>query len=158
MVTGLAHGKHYMTPRPGYGQRIATGVLLPALVGALCWEGAVIVNTVRAAPQLLGPLHILRGFISIWIAAFIFTFLQSVIYTLLMEHVINRYMTSDSCVVLSSGLLGVGAGCAVPEPVRNWEVMATIGLTVGAIVGFVLRRMYKKAGNLMLQPTTEAPR
>lgn len=99
--------------------RLAIGFFLPPLFGG------IFVYILIGDPNPETNLVILFFFIS----AFILVGLPSLIYSLLMDFVINPRVTSDLRVVLLSALLGT-------------LIFIGLGTAIGLIVGMILRRQY----------------
>jgi hypothetical protein len=145
--------------RAAYVRRMCVGILAPAPLGTVLVT--VILNGLNTQrldrDALLGiPLAIIGG--SLY--AYLLVGAQSIAYAVLMEHVINRRVRSDTRAAASSAFLGAIAGAlaALLFPRSElWSLGAllAIGSAVGFAVGHVLRRMYKAANSAL---STDASR
>lgn len=112
--------------------RMAIGFILPPYLGAL-------LSTI--ALMFLEPFQLMDiyiGFISLAFFGFIFTAIQSALYTVLMELVINPRIKNHLLVVAASVLLG-----SVAIPLTG--ILIISGAIAGLIIGIVLRWLYVKA-------------
>jgi hypothetical protein len=155
------------TPQPSekaaYVQRMCVGIFAPAPLGTL--TVAVVLNSVEwqrlDREALWGlPLAIIGG--SLY--AYVLVGAQSVLYAVLMEHLINRRLRGDAEALAASAFLGalVGATAALMLSRWEWEIwplafLSVVGAAVGFVVGKILRRMHKATNSVLMSDTYTSP-
>jgi hypothetical protein len=144
-------------PAEGWLSRIAVGLLAPAPIGAALW---VLPATIEHWKSGTLEWSLFGSFIVISWFAYWCVLIQSAIYALLMEKIVNVKVRSDAYAILCSIFLGAIAGFVIFD-LRGWFgwfgdlTTAGIGAFVGLVLGILLRRMYMAAANGALQPTHE---
>ena len=136
--------------QPGYLERLCVGTLAPAPLGALV---LAFLNAIDEFGRHRFDIQAVLGMLLFWIAisayAYLFAGVQSVLYAVLMEYVINPRFRSDAAAIVSSAFLGALAAAAMTLFSPQWKIgsvgaMIVLGVIVGATVGYILRRMYKR--------------
>jgi hypothetical protein len=106
--------------------------------GSIIMTGIVVVSESHGGFDISTLLQSLLGGVFVFfLFAMIFIGIQSIVYSLLMEFVVNPYIKNRFMAVLASVSLGTLSGT-----VLNIDSFALIGAAVGLIVGIILRSMY----------------
>lgn len=118
-------------------KRLLLGVFLPAIIGALIF---VIEDFFRSIVNDKPLVNYFEIFPFILLFAYMFVGIQSVIYSLIMEFLVNNRIKNNIVVVLLSTVLGILSGIIF---------LRTEFIITGAITGFVmgvgLRRSYNNS-------------
>jgi len=129
----------------GQTQRIVIGMFMPAIIGSLLMFFYLLGTESVGKP---GAFDIWSAFIII-VFALLFSGIQSTLYSLVMEFIVNRYFKRDDVVVGLSILLGLFSVLILHpiepklfSPSKGLPVLIFIGPITGLIVGVLLRRMY----------------
>jgi hypothetical protein len=121
--------------------RLLIGILLPITIGSIIFAGIAFASELKGninipeLPLLVTGLFVMGLFIFPF--AMIFVGIQSIVYSLLMEFVINPWIKNNFVAIMVSILLGTLSGYVLKE-----DLLALIGAIVGLIVGVILRSMY----------------
>lgn len=119
--------------------RLIAGTLLPSALVAVCILLFLFFLTLMDTGEKNGEsLLILLAFVLI---PFAITALYSLLYSFLMEFVINPYVKNDVLAVLCSILLGI----ALPAGAITWANSIFFGSVLGLLMGLFLRRNYTQA-------------
>ena len=119
--------------------RLAVGFFVLAVVLALI---VVIVVAIGFPVLPLTPAFgFVAGLIGLILSSWILAGVQCIVYSVLMEFVVNPRIENEHQLILISGLLILIATWTVP---RGFPfVLLIIGFVSGCIVGYLLRDMYK---------------
>ena len=150
----------------GRGGRLLVGALLPVILADFILsmalqldsmigvEASEIASPPVAFPEILFvQLKIMVGGVLVMLPWGYATFgLQSIIYSFLMEFIVNPGFRRDFPVVVASGFLGLFSVAIVTESrsISVFEFMHAIsvaGLGAGLVTGIVLRKLYQKGRN-----------
>jgi len=128
-------------------KRLLTGIILPILLGSigLC-IAFFIESNVTISSELSGWFKqvIIDAFIPVLIYALALGGIQTIIYSLLMEKLINPKIKNHLIVILTSAMLGVMSTLLSGFATQRYVFFAIAGAVTGVIVGAVLRTMYIK--------------
>lgn len=138
--------------------RLAAGLLLPGFLGALLWIAITSINALIAGDRITDS-----GFFPFLLfmsmMAYFFVGIQSLIYSILMEYLINRNVNNNILAVFFSVILGFllgpilfiilaffTSGYSIPAgEIGIVTFLSITGAVVGLIVGIILRWLYIKA-------------
>jgi len=126
-------------------KRLLTGVLLPIVLGSIgitTWSFAGFNGDVSSEFIGLFKQIILEAFIPVLIYAGVLVGVQSIIYSFLMEKIINPKVRSNILVVFYSIILGLISTVLSGFVTQKLVVFSITGAVVGFIVGIILRKMY----------------
>ena len=127
--------------------RIAIGVLLPVFIASIFFTAYVELTFEGVkTPGLLAFYNrvIVEALIASLIYASVLAGVQSIIYSFLMEKIINPKVHNNVLVYLYSSLLGVVCALLAGLVARQVFVLSVFGAFTGFIVGIVLRKLYLK--------------
>lgn len=79
----------------------------------------------------------IQGFLALLLIAYLFIGIQSLVYAVLMEYVINKYIANTIFAVAISTVLGACSGATISQ--------THLGTFIGLILGVVLRFMYARS-------------
>jgi hypothetical protein len=134
-----------------YWLRMCVGILAPAPLGTiLIISLGILQDPSNLRFDLDGPSKTIWVFVVMSLAAYYLVGVQSIAYSILMEHVVNRHITKDAVALASSAVLGALAGAITLLGSSSWDawsLMISTGATVGLILGYILRRMYNKSAS-----------
>ena len=118
----------------GRKARIVLGILLPPLFGVIVF---LVPTTVDCVTQDQNELACgMPRFLVI--SAYLLMGLPSIIYSLVMEFVVNSKISSYKICILVSSFLGVAAGM-----VTGKLFLVVVGAIVGLLTGMILRKNYE---------------
>ena len=119
--------------------RLVAGFFLPGVV--LAFIAATLLAIGIPVPPLSDVFGSLPGLISLILTAWILGGLQCLIYSALMEFLVNPDIKNERGVILASGFLVSLATWTIP---RGFPlILLMIGFVSGCVVGYLLRDMYK---------------
>ena len=142
----MSRAPRFLQSRPG---RIVTGILMPPLLGSLVFLIPATIDCALNNKNSFGCDAALGSLIG----AFLIMGAPSIIYSVLMEYVLNPKINNSKLLIAASSILGTGAG-----GISGFIPMIVIGGVVGFVVGLVLRRNYEiDIANKGLQRTWLTP-
>ena len=116
-------------------ERLVAGIFMPGAIGTILLF--VFMLFIRQ-PQDISPLYFM-SFVGMLIFAYLYAGIQSVIYSIAMEFVVNPRVESNFIAVGVSGILGALSGVFI----WGWFI-AVIGLLSGLVSGLYIRNSYIK--------------
>lgn len=123
----------------GRKSRILIGAFMPAFLGVLFFfstSAAFDAEKEFKIRELFDPMFLL-----IMLVAYAFVGIQSLIYSFLMEFIVNPKIVNNFVVVFTSMIMGAVSGVVLGS------VGAAIGLMIGFLLGLILRYLYIKSVN-----------
>lgn len=120
--------------------RLITAALMPVVMFSLI--AVILVALGIKLPNLPPAFGSIPGFIGLILAGWLLGGLQTILYSVLMEFLINPRITNDRIVILISGIM---------LSMVTWSLFFTglplslmfIGFISGCVVGYYVRDMYK---------------
>ena len=120
-------------------QRLMAGFFLPAVIFAFIT--VLIISFGISVTPLSPAFGSISGLISLILASWVLGSIQCIIYSVLMEYVINPHLKTDALVIFISAVL---------IPIAVWSVPGGFPLALliiasisGYLTGYLLRDMYK---------------
>lgn len=119
--------------------RLLIGILLPGPLGMLLLSLFMYITDIaQGVNESIDILTLVYGMFLFSLLSYVFVGIQSIVYSCLMEFIINRFVKNDAAAVGISTLLGALSGLIIGG------FGAVIGAMVGLIVGAILRSNYRK--------------
>lgn len=112
-------------------------MFLPIILGTAVFLIMGIVSSSKGSVEISAILSALYMSLILFPFAMTFVGIQSLIYSFLMEFVVNPFVKNDLIAILISLLLDVLSGFVLSD-----HVMILIGAIVGLVVGIFLRSIY----------------
>lgn len=87
----------------------------------------------------------LKGFLIIILFSFVFVGIQSLLYSFIMEYIVNPHIENHLICILLSGFLGFLSGYVINETLLSSGRWGLFGLGVGIVSGTIIRFLYVKS-------------
>jgi hypothetical protein len=115
------------------------GAFLPPFVGWIIITLAVIAEKIsEIISNPLSLLFVFMGSLFLFIGAFLFLIIPSIIYSFIMEFLIIPHIKSKIIVVILSSSMGFVSGLLVYLAMSEFKFLMPLGFVVGIIVGWIL--------------------
>lgn len=115
------------------------GAFLPPFVGWIIITLAVIAEKIsEIISNPLSLLFVFMGSLFLFIGAFLFLIIPSIIYSFIMEFLIIPHIKSKIIVVILFSSMGFVSGLLVYLAMSEFKFLMPLGFVVGIIVGWIL--------------------
>ena len=112
---------------------------MPPFVGWIIITLAVIAEKIsEIISNPLSLLFVFMGSLFLFIGAFLFLIIPSIIYSFIMEFLIIPHIKSKIIVVILSSSMGFVSGLLVYLAMSEFKFLMPLGFVVGIIVGWIL--------------------
>jgi len=128
--------------------RILMGVFFPVLIQTVLLLIYTVIDS--GVNAFRGFEHVAKLVLFYIVYGYVITGLQSLVYALLMEFIVNANIENHISTILASGLLGLLSGLSVIliltggnfTDIEGWLLMSTV---TGLFMGIILRRNYHRS-------------
>lgn len=129
--------------------RLLIGTLLPPILGALHLSLFMLIKNVNSpVNEAASSLFLSFSFYLTLSTVFAYAYvgIQSLVCSFCMEFFINRKISNTTAVIILGTFIGGLSGLPLntSTPVNKWVFGFLFGLYIGAIVAYILRRLYLK--------------
>ena len=125
-------------------KRLLLGFVLPPFIStALLGLGIFFDKLNEIISSTDSAMWFITAMLYFWVFGFFFSLIPSLIYSLLMEFIVLRYVHSGVGVVGLSAGFGMLSGLAIGNIFPSFVMFLILGALTGLIVGYVLLRHYR---------------